>query len=62
MHGEGAPNFPNTLTETGEELALSEPFVKGLQLKPFALYTGDPFPPLLSNSKVSPNIKLGIIF
>lgn len=28
-----------------EELALSEPFVKGLQLKPVALYTSDPFSP-----------------
>lgn len=61
MHGEGAQNFPNTLRRLEEELALSEAFVKGLQLKPVALYTSDPFFPL-SNSRVSSNIKLWIIF
>lgn len=39
---------------------MSEAFVKGLQLKLIALYTRDLFSPLVS--KVSPNIKLGIIF
>lgn len=46
MHGEGAQNFPNILTEIGEELTLSEPFVKGLQLKPPCPITpATPFPP-----------------
>lgn len=60
MHAEGAQNFPNTLRRLEEELALSEPFVRGLELKPVALHTSDPFFP--SNSRVSSNIKLWIIF
>lgn len=65
MHREGAQNFPNTLRGIGEELTLSEPFVKGLQLKPIALYTGDLFSPLTpkflqtSNSGLSFDFLLG---
>lgn len=60
MHGEGAQKFPNALRGIEEELALSEPFVKGLQLKPIALYTNDPFSP--PTQEFSLNIKLWIIF
>lgn len=65
MHGKGAWNFPNTLRGIGEELTLSEPFVKGLELKPIALYISDLFSPLIpeflqtSNSGLSFDFPLG---
>lgn len=62
MHGKGAQNFLNTLRGIGEELALSEPFVKGLQLKPIALYTDDPFSPLTQESLLTSNSGLSFDF
>lgn len=61
MRGEGAQKFPNTLWDW-EELTLSQPFVRGLQLKTVALYTGDPFSPPTQKFLQASNLGLSFDF
>lgn len=62
MRGEGAQKFPNTLKRDWEELTLSRAFVKGLQLKTVALYTGDPFSPPTQKFLQTSNLGLSFDF
>lgn len=62
MHMEGAQNFANTLREIGRNSLCHNLLWRVYSLKPFALYTGDPFSPQTQKFLQTSNLGLSSDF